>query len=65
MSGAVGDNRVKDSLFQFIKNNIPNADISVIDDIVLSYVASILDSVAIEPNFDLDGKRKHGYLILF
>ncbi|XP_023946695.1 CUE domain-containing protein 2 [Bicyclus anynana] len=46
---------VKESLFQFINKNIPSADVSVIDDIVLSYVISILEEASQDPCFDLDG----------
>lgn len=46
---------VKESLFQFIKTNVPSADVSLIDDIVLSYVISILEEASQDPCFDLDG----------
>ncbi|XP_041970318.1 CUE domain-containing protein 2 [Aricia agestis] len=46
---------VKDSLFQFIKENIPNANLSVIDEIVLSYVISILDEASTDPYYELEG----------
>lgn len=47
---------VKESLFQFITKNIPNADLNVIDEIVLSYVISVLEQASRDPCFDLDGK---------
>lgn len=46
---------VKESLFQFITKNIPSADLSVIDDIVLSYVISILEEASQDPCFDVEG----------
>ncbi|CAK1593039.1 unnamed protein product [Parnassius mnemosyne] len=46
---------VKASLFQFITKNIPNADLNVIDDIVLSYVISILEEASQDPCFDVEG----------
>lgn len=47
---------VKESLFQFIIKNIPSADLNVIDDIVLSYVISILEEASQDPCFDVEGK---------
>lgn len=44
---------VKDSLIKFISSQIPNADISFIDEIVLSYIVSILKEIE-EDEFDLD-----------
>ncbi|XP_068622009.1 CUE domain-containing protein 2 [Battus philenor] len=46
---------VKASLFQFITKNIPSADLNVIDDIVLSYVISILEEASQDPCFDVEG----------
>ncbi|XP_063836612.1 CUE domain-containing protein 2 [Ostrinia nubilalis] len=46
---------VKESLFHFITRNIPSADLNVIDDIVLSYVISILEEASQDPCFDVDG----------
>ncbi|KAJ0182932.1 hypothetical protein K1T71_000908 [Dendrolimus kikuchii] len=46
---------VKESLFQFITKNIPSADLNVIDDIVLSYVISILEEASQDPCFDVEG----------
>lgn len=48
---------VKESLFQFIVKHVPNADLSVIDDIVLSYVISILEEASQDPCFDVEGKK--------
>ncbi|CAH0712924.1 unnamed protein product, partial [Brenthis ino] len=47
--------QVKESLFQFIKKHIPSADVSLIDDIVLSYVISILEEASQDPCFDVEG----------
>ncbi|XP_028031681.1 CUE domain-containing protein 2 [Bombyx mandarina] len=46
---------VKESLFQFIIKNVPKADLNVIDDIVLSYVISILEEASQDPCFDVEG----------
>ncbi|XP_053622130.1 CUE domain-containing protein 2-A [Plodia interpunctella] len=46
---------VKKSLFQFITRNIPSANLNVIDDIVLSYVISILEEASQDPCFDVEG----------
>ncbi|XP_037300637.1 CUE domain-containing protein 2 [Manduca sexta] len=46
---------VKESLFQFITKNVPSADLSVIDEIVLSYVISILEEASQDPCFDVEG----------
>lgn len=47
---------VKESLFQFIIKNVPKADLNVIDDIVLSYVISILEEASQDPCFDVEGR---------
>lgn len=49
---------VKTSLFQFVNAHISGADLSVVDDIVLSYVISILEEASEDPCFDIDGKFK-------
>ncbi|XP_077300568.1 CUE domain-containing protein 2 [Arctopsyche grandis] len=46
---------VKESLFQFVTKNIPSADLNLIDEIVLSYVTSILEEASREPCFDVEG----------
>ncbi|XP_058838725.1 CUE domain-containing protein 2 isoform X2 [Topomyia yanbarensis] len=46
---------VKNSLFQFINSHIPGADLGIVDDIVLSYVISILEEASQDPCFDVDG----------
>lgn len=46
---------VKESLISFISSQIPNADISFIDDIVLSYIVSIINEIDEDGDeFDLD-----------
>lgn len=52
---------VKDSLFKFITSRIPNADLSVIDDIILSYVYSTFEGGSEEFFSQLNGKL---YLIM-
>lgn len=54
---------VKESLFQFITKIIPSADLSAIDDIVLSYVISILEEASQDPCFDVEGE-KHSKICL-
>lgn len=44
---------VKESLINFISSQIPNADITFIDDIVLSYIVSIIKEIE-DDEFDLD-----------
>lgn len=46
---------VKTSLFQFVNAHIPGADLSVVDEIVLSYVISILEETSQDPSFDVEG----------
>ncbi|XP_062536440.1 CUE domain-containing protein 2 [Armigeres subalbatus] len=46
---------VKNSLFQFINTHIPGADLNIVDDIVLSYVISILEEASQDPCFDVEG----------
>uniref|UniRef100_A0A0A9YP72 CUE domain-containing protein 2 n=1 Tax=Lygus hesperus TaxID=30085 RepID=A0A0A9YP72_LYGHE len=45
---------VKESLFKFLLQHIPTAQISCIDEIVLSYVVSILEELGGEANGDLE-----------
>lgn len=47
---------VKKSLFAFVNTHISNADLSVVDEIVLNYVTAILEEVSEDPNFDVDGE---------
>ncbi|CAO1400785.1 unnamed protein product [Diamesa hyperborea] len=46
---------VKTSLFQFIKKHIPGANLSVVDQIVLEYVVSILEEASQDESFDVEG----------
>lgn len=46
---------VKRSLVQFVSAHIPGADFSVVDDIVLSYIISILEEASQDPCFDVEG----------
>lgn len=46
---------VKTSLFQFIKKHIPEANLSVVDQIVLEYVVSILEESSQDESFDVEG----------
>lgn len=48
--------KIKDSLFEFVKANIPEADLNLIDEIVLSYVVAVLEDVGSDPVFDVEGK---------
>lgn len=47
---------VKKSLSQFIKKNIPGANLKHVDDIVLEYVISILEEASQDESFDVEGK---------
>lgn len=47
---------VKTSLFHFVNTHITAADLSVVDEIVLNYVISILEEASEDPNFDVEGK---------
>lgn len=47
---------VKKSLFDFVNKHICGADLSVVDEIVLSYVISILEEASQDPCFDVDGR---------
>ncbi|XP_043268018.1 CUE domain-containing protein 2 [Venturia canescens] len=46
---------VKESLFSFVRNQVPDAQLSLIDDIVLSYVVSMVEENAMEDDLDVDG----------
>lgn len=52
---------VKKSLSQFIKKNIPGANLKVLDEVVLEYVISILEEASQDESFDVEGK----FVILF
>ncbi|CAG9861643.1 unnamed protein product [Phyllotreta striolata] len=49
------ETKIKDSLFDFVKANIPEADLNLIDEIVLSYVIAVLEDVGSDPVFDVEG----------
>ncbi|XP_044740522.1 CUE domain-containing protein 2 [Chrysoperla carnea] len=46
---------IKKSLFEFMKQYIPNAEFDLIDEIVLSYVVAILEDAGSDPVFDVEG----------
>ncbi|XP_015181050.1 PREDICTED: CUE domain-containing protein 2 isoform X1 [Polistes dominula] len=46
---------VKKALFSFVRKQIPTAQLSLIDDIVLSYVVSMVEENAMEEELDVDG----------
>ncbi|XP_044764134.1 CUE domain-containing protein 2 [Coccinella septempunctata] len=48
------ETRIKDSLLDFVKTHIPNADLNLIDDIILSYAVAILEDIGDDPNFDVE-----------
>lgn len=50
------ESTIKDSLFEFVKKLIPDADLTLIDEIVLSYVVAILEDVSSDPVFDVEGR---------
>lgn len=52
------ETKIKDSLFEFVKTHIPDADLSLIDEIVLSYVIAVLEDVGSDPVFDVEGLSK-------
>lgn len=47
---------VKKSLSQFIKKNIPKANLKNVDQIVLEYVISILEEASQDESFDVEGR---------
>lgn len=49
---------VKKSLSQFIKKNIPGANLKNVDAIVLEYVISILEEASQDESFDVEGEEK-------
>ncbi|XP_046683245.1 CUE domain-containing protein 2 [Homalodisca vitripennis] len=61
MSGQSTESIVKESLFQFMQEHLPTAQISSIDEIVLNYVVSILEELGeensgeVEDAFDAEG----------
>lgn len=55
---------VKTSLFEFVNKHIQNADLSVVDEIVLNYVIAILEEASEDPNFDVDGNNDNFKLLI-
>lgn len=49
---------IKKSLSQFIKKNIPGANLKIVDQIVLEYVISILEEASQDESFDVEGKME-------
>lgn len=49
------ETKIKNSLFEFVKTHIPDADLNLIDEIVLSYVVAVLEDVSSDPVFDVEG----------
>ncbi|XP_050315736.1 CUE domain-containing protein 2 [Anthonomus grandis grandis] len=49
------ESTIKDSLFDFVKGHIPDADLNLIDEIVLSYVIAFLEDVGSDSHFDVEG----------
>lgn len=50
------ESTIKDSLFEFVQYHIPDADLTLIDDIVLSYVIAFLEDVGSDSQFDVEGR---------
>ncbi|XP_034941534.1 CUE domain-containing protein 2 isoform X2 [Chelonus insularis] len=46
---------VKKSLFSFVRKQVPTAQLSLIDDIVLSYVVSMVEESALDEELDVEG----------
>ncbi|KAH1011028.1 hypothetical protein HUJ04_000470 [Dendroctonus ponderosae] len=49
------DTTLRDSLFDFVRFHISDADLNLIDDIVLSYVIAFLEDVGDDSHFDVEG----------
>lgn len=47
------ENIIKDSLFTLVKKHVPSAKLSDIDEIVLSYVISILEDLGSEADVEV------------
>nr|XP_006014343.2 PREDICTED: CUE domain-containing protein 2-like [Latimeria chalumnae] len=49
---------IRDFLFQFIHSYIPEADVSAVDEVVLSYIIGVLEDLgspeSVEENFDME-----------
>lgn len=59
------ESQIKDSLFEFVKTQIPDADLNLIDEIVLSYVVAVLEDVSSDPVFDVEGIFFNSFQSLF
>lgn len=55
--------KIKDSLLDFVRTHTTNADLSLIDDIVLSYVVAILEDVSSDPVFSVEGVSQRCLLL--
>ena len=55
---------VKKSLSQFIKKNIPGANLKVLDEVVLEYVISILEEASQDESFDVEGNFAYCGILL-
>lgn len=49
------ESTIKDSLFDFVRFHISDADLNLIDEIVLSYVIAFLEDVGDDSHFDVEG----------
>ncbi|XP_061083747.1 CUE domain-containing protein 2 [Conger conger] len=49
---------IQDALYEFIQSYIPNADLSTLDDVILSYMTGVLEDLgsqdSVEENFDVE-----------
>ncbi|KAJ8361652.1 hypothetical protein SKAU_G00181770 [Synaphobranchus kaupii] len=49
---------IQDALYEFIQSYIPNADLSTLDDVILSYITGVLEDLgsqdSVEENFDVE-----------
>lgn len=48
------EKEIKESLLNFVKTHIPDADLSLIDDIILSYAVGMLENISSDPVFDVE-----------
>lgn len=48
---------VREGLFHFITKHVPQANLNVIDDVILVYVISILQEASKDPCFDVEGEE--------
>lgn len=55
---------VKTSLFKFVNEHITGADLSVVDEIVLSYVISILEEASTDTCVDIEGNNNTNILTI-